>query len=87
MTNEKINLNADGTEYTFKGYENILKFSLLDLEDVDNTLITLTKMELKGQKPQFLVQTEKNEETTFKKLYKTISGAKKAYNSKVSELI
>lgn len=87
MTNERINLNADGTEYTFTGYENVLKFSLLDLEDVDDTLITLTKMELKGQKPQFLVQTEKDGELTFKKLYKTVSGAKKVYDSKVNALM
>lgn len=87
MVSQKINLNSDGTEYTFEGYENVLKFSLLDLEDVDDTLITLTKMELKGQKPQFLVQTETNGELTFKKLYKTISGAKKVYNSKISKLI
>lgn len=87
MESERIPLNSDGTEYTFAGYENVLKFSLIDLEDVDNTLITLTKMELKGKKPQFLVQTEKDEQITFKKLYKTVSGAKKAYDSKVSEMI
>lgn len=87
MNSQKINLNSEGTEYTFAGYENVLKFSLLDLEDVDDTLITLTKMELKGQKPQFLVQTEKEGELTFKKLYKSISGAKKVYNSKVNGLI
>lgn len=86
MNTRIINLNADGTEYTFAGYENVLKFSLLDLEDINETTVTLTKMELKGQKPQFLVQTETDGEITFKKPYKTISGAKKVYNSKVAEL-